>query len=177
MSHIPEPDEQEASEKQEKHPLMQALHIVTYPAAALAAYWVGKTEIRKSLYKNFVTSGAFKDLQPEHRADLAGMIEKTSAGEIMNGPKFTQQANEAYRLAVKQKFEKAGFHNVIDYWKGIHPNQRVNALLFAAGTAGLVITTSLAIVNNKGLLERLNKLEKERDEKKHDADKAAGSLL
>lgn len=163
MADTPETEKKETLREQVTHPFMTMLQLVTYPVAAVAAYLVGRTEIRKALYKNFVTSGAFKDIQPTHRNELSGIIEKAAAGHVIDGPALAQESNNAYRLLVKEKFEKAGFHTVMDYWKGLHTNQKASAILFAAGAAGIVITTSMAIVNNKELLERLNLREKERE--------------
>src|SRR5579884_2546933 len=86
------------------HPLMTALHIATYPVAAAAAYWVAKTEIRKALYKNFVTSGAFKDLQPGHRKEIAGILDKALAGEAVNGPEMAKKLHDEYRVVIKDRF-------------------------------------------------------------------------
>ena len=143
-------------ENEEKpHPLTVALKFATYPIAAMAAYFVGRTEVRKGIYKNFVSAGAFKDLQPPHRNELCDIITQSGQGHPINGPALAEATNNTYRLAVKEKFEKAGFHNIVDYWRGLHPNQKINAVMFAAGTAGIVITTSLAVINNKKLLEKL----------------------
>lgn len=166
MADTPETEKKETPREQESHPFMTVLQLVTYPVAAVAAYLVGRTEIRKALYKNFVSSGAFKDIQPTHRSELSGIIEQATAGHSVNGPAIAQESNNAYRLLVKEKFEKAGFNTVVDYWKGLHSNQKASAILFAAGAAGIVITTSMAIVNNKELLERLNLREKERESTK-----------
>jgi hypothetical protein len=149
---------QESEEK--PHPLTSALTFLTYPAAALAAFLVGRTEIRKSIYKNFVTSGAFKDIQSGHRVELNDIMNPAAGTGIVDGPALTKEANHAYRLAVKERFEKIGFKSVMDYWHGLHPNQKIGAIMFAAGTAGIVISTSLAFVNNKSLLEKLNNKDK-----------------
>jgi hypothetical protein len=150
---------QEPEEKPNR--LTSALTILTYPLAAAAGFFVGRTEIRKSIYKNFVTSGAFKDIQSNHRVELNEIMSTATSAGIIDGPSLTKETNHAYRMAVKEKFQKAGFKSVVDYWHALHPNQKINALMFAAGTAGLVITTSLAFVDNKSLLEKLNSQNKE----------------
>ncbi len=143
------------AEQEKLHPLVKAVKILTYPAAAATAWWVGRTEIRKAIYKNFVTSGAFKQLQSDHRGEMLNIFNEAESGIAVKGPALAEAQNNIYRVAVKETFEKAGFHNIIDYWRGMHPNQKTNAIVFATGAAGIVITTSLAIVNSRSLLDRL----------------------
>lgn len=157
MAELPEKKDKP---EEKSHPLTSALTFLTYPLAAAAAFFVGRTEIRKSIYKNFVTAGAFKDIQPGHRVELNEIMNPAASAGVVDGPVLTKEANHAYRMAVKERFEKAGFKSVMDYWHGLHPNQKISAVMFAAGTAGIVISTSLAFVNNKSLLEKLNSKDK-----------------
>lgn len=156
-------DKIEKAEEQQTHPLVQALKIATYPLAAMTAFIVGRTEIRKAIYKNFVSAGGLKDLQVYHRQEVADLMRKGETMPVTNGPALTQASNNAYRMAVKERFEKIGFHGVTDYWHGLHPNQKTNAIVFAAGAAGIVITTSLAFVNNRSMLHKLTARGQEAD--------------
>jgi hypothetical protein len=145
--------------------LRTAIQIVTYPIAALTAYFVGRTEMRRGLYKIAVTSKSFAEKQTSHREAIAKIFQDARDGiPVTDGPEQFEKLNKAYRQTLKAEFQGIGFKNTSKYWKALHPNQKVSTLMFAGGAAGVVITTLLAVANNKGLMDRITRADRDGEE-------------
>ena len=131
-----------------------AVDVAAYPLAAAAAYYVGRTSLRSSLYKDIARTGVFNEDQAKLKADKAAIMNNPA---ITDAPQRLYELNEGYRQVVKGVIEGRGFRHIGHYMQGLSEIQNINALVFAGGAAGVVVTTMLSISNSKALLERTSR--------------------
>ena len=82
--------------------------------------------------------------------NCAGGLIKTQkySGASINVPKELGKLNETTRSEVQKRFEKLGLHNVLDYRKVLHKNQKTEALGYAITAAGATIGALLTVADN-----------------------------
>lgn len=152
--------------------LDKAIDLVGYPIAAFIGYKAATLAIRKSLYKNYASAGGVRDIQGEHKKELLESFSSAIKTGNAHAPEAWEAANESYRAALKERFHEAGFNGISKMWRGIHPNQRWDAIAYAAGAAGVSLGVMLTLANNISLAKQLEWLEE--NNKSAEPDKNAG---
>lgn len=139
--------------------LRRVVHFAAYPLAAATAYFSARISLRSSLFANFLRTGELPEVKA-FQAEL-GAIRKATDPMRKGADEFAR-INKKWRTTLDDVFIKElGIRdNIVDFWKTSHPNQKAEAVIFAAGAAGIVLTTLLAIVDSKSMVARVNAHEK-----------------
>jgi ABC-type Fe3+/spermidine/putrescine transport system ATPase subunit len=150
--------EKTTSTEIEKHitsPVARLMQVVAYPAAAVIAYFIGQTNIRSNAYKNLARHGMFNDLQKDERNAILKMAASIKADPTIQGATELEKIHESYRTAVKGRFESLNIRTMREQWRGLHRNQKIEAMAFAASTAGIVLGATLTAADHLGQVQKM----------------------
>lgn len=150
----------------ETNVVARIIELAGYPAAAAATFFVGRSSVRKNVYKNLASNGIFDDLQAQRKSDIKALGARIATDSSVHGPTEIEGIHARYREAVKERFESWKFKGLKDHWRGLHSNQKIECLAFAAGTSAILLGACLTIAEHMREADKIalqkNRADKER---------------
>jgi hypothetical protein len=151
----------------EKLPMWERmLNIVAYPISAAVGYYVGDASIRRSIYTNFAKRKHFVDLQTIQDTAIKAVMDEAKHNPAVNLSTAIHGINETYRQSVKSRFESWGMRGITDYWKGLHRNQKIEAIGLAITVSGIALGAMLTMSDHMDRFRESVGLDTQKDKEK-----------
>lgn len=152
----------------EKMPLWErALNIAAYPISAAVGYFVADASIRRSIYTNFAKKKSFVDLQTIQDSAINALKDSVAHNPSINFGNELHAINETYRQSVKGRFESWGMKGITDYWKGLHRNQKIEAIGLAITVSGIALGAMLTMSDHLDRFRESVGMDTQKDKEKN----------
>lgn len=133
------------------------LNLVSYPLAGLAGFYAFKQNVRKDSVEYHTKLGNFDK-------STAKMMSQAKEAAANGGAPYGNTVQEAmatirekYEDAKSQKFQKMGYKSVVDNWKDIADNNKMEAITTGFTVAAITLGALLMVANSKEIFKPLFK--------------------
>lgn len=138
-----------------------ALNLAAYPISGAAGYYAFKQDVRKNSVEYHTKTGNFDKIT----AVMQGQIKEAVANKGKPYGENMQEAmafiREKYEAAKSRKFQKMGYKSVLDNWKDIADNNKMEAITTGFTVAFISLGAMLTLANRKEIFKPLFKKDTE----------------
>lgn len=142
------PDNDKKPVRKEGFITPNAVEVLVGGASLAAGGVTARSLVKGMAYKNMSSLGAVADMKPERMRSLQAIEDQIDRGAINSKEAFQQldRLVEVNDRAAWTHFRKFGVQNFADEWKILRTHQKVEALAFAAVTAGVALGALLPLM-------------------------------
>ena len=155
------PEEKKEQSKGKVLDVNAALNLAAYPVAGAAGYYAFKQNVRKDSVEFHTKVGSFD-------RSTAKMLRQVKEANASGGPPFGNTIQEAmgnirekYEDIKSLKFKKMGYKSVMDNWRDIADNNKMESITVGFTAAAITLGALLMAVNSKEIFKPLFKEEGE----------------
>ncbi len=153
-------DEKEQKSTEKPSFINKAAGFLAYPVSAAAGIYAFISSVDDKLYdtlrKNITSlSDKLNENKETFKNSIANDAKKT-AEEL---PKFHKNNSDIY----KGELEERGINSFWKKFNSLHKNQKIDSALIGFTATGIGLGVLLTIANSKGLMDKINEKEKEKN--------------